>query len=110
MVVLWNLIIRLASHEPDAQWQFAWLVFFPFDFPFSLLVLFGGLIFPDWSMPLRYPLGDFRSFILPSLIHGVVGPLWYFFVPVFISGFRSQYRFENDCGRGGKGKRDRSDA
>lgn len=92
LILSWNVIIRLGAHEPDAQWQIVWLVFFPFDFPFSLLVFPGSIIFPSWSFPLRYPLGEFRSFILPSIVHGIIGPLWYFFIPVFTSGIWSLLR------------------
>jgi hypothetical protein len=87
LVISWWVIITVGLSEPDAQWQLVWIIFLPFDFPFSLLVLFAGDIFPDWSLRgFSYPLGDFISFIVPAFIHGTIGPLWYFFLPVYIDG------------------------
>lgn len=89
LAIAWWIIIGLARSEPDAQWQLVWIAFLPFDFPFSLLVLFSGSIFPDWSIErFPYPVSEFRSFILPAFIHGIIGPLWYFLLPVCISGLR----------------------
>ncbi len=87
LVISWWVIISVGLSEPDAQWQLVWIAFLPFDFPFSLRVIFAGDIFPDWSLKgFPYPLGDFISFIVPAFVHGIIGPLWYFFLPVFIDG------------------------
>jgi len=86
LLVSWWVIINIARSQPDAQWQLIWVFFLPFDFPFSLLVLFSGSIFPVGSIKgLPYPIGEFNSFILPVIIHGIIGPLWYFTLPVLIS-------------------------
>jgi hypothetical protein len=88
LAISWWILIDLARQEPDAQWQLVWVLFLPFDLPFSLLVLFGGLLFPHWIVEgVPYPMSDFRGFILPAIIHGIVGPLWYFIFPVAISAF-----------------------
>ena len=93
LVLSWWIIVSLGLNEPDSQWQLVWLFFLPFDLPFSLLVFFSGLIFPDWSFKsIPYPVGEFRSFILPAFIHGIIGPLWYFFLPVWISGRKNGVR------------------
>lgn len=87
LTVSWWIITYVVLSERDAQWQLVWVFLLPFDFPFSLLVLFRGYIFPDWYFPrLPSPLNDFQSFIVPVIVHGVIGPLWYFFLPVFIDG------------------------
>lgn len=89
LVVSWWVIIGLARGEPDAQWQLVWIFFLPFDLPFSLLVFFSGSIFPDMMVrSLPYPMSDFRGFLLPAFIHGVLGPIWYFVVPVALSALR----------------------
>jgi hypothetical protein len=89
-VISWWVIISVGKSEPDAQWQLVWILFLPFDLPFSLLVFFSGSIFPDWSFrSIPYPLSEFRGFILPAFIHGIIGPLWYYFLPVCISSLRS---------------------
>ncbi len=90
IVASWYVILRIAGKEPDAQWQLVWIFFLPFDLPFSLLVFFAGSIFPDWSFKsVSYPISEFRSFLWPSFIHGIVGPLWYFLLPIFISSLRA---------------------
>ena len=89
IVLSWWVIIDLGTSEPDAQWQLVWIFFLPFDLPFSLLVFLGGSILPDWSFQsLSYPVSEFRSFIFPAFVHGIIGPLWYFFLPVWISSLR----------------------
>lgn len=71
----------------DAQWQLIWIFLLPFDFPFSLLVFFAGDIFPDWTFRgVPSPWDDFHGFVVPVVVHGIIGPLWYFFLPVFIDG------------------------
>jgi len=93
LAISWWVIISLCRGEPDAQWQLVWILFLPFDLPFSLLVFFSGTIFPDWSInAFPCPLSEFRAFILPAIIHGIVGPLWYFFLPVGFSGLRALLR------------------
>ena len=93
LVLSWWVVVGLGRNEPDAQWQLVWLFFLPFDLPFSLLVFFAGSIFPDWSFnSLPYPVSEFRSYILPAIIHGLIGPLWYFFLPVWISSLRHRSR------------------
>jgi hypothetical protein len=103
LIAAWFVIIQLGFGELDAQWQLIWLFFVPFDFPFSLIAYYSGAILPDWSLPiLPYPLNDFQSYILPAFIHGVVGPVWYFLIPVGISGLmrkRSECRFFEPQGR-----------
>jgi hypothetical protein len=87
LVVSWWIIFYVVISERDAQWQFIWIFLLPFDFPFSLLVLFAGYVFPGWYFSrLPPPLNDFQSFIVPLVVHGIVGPFWYFFLPVFIDG------------------------
>jgi hypothetical protein len=92
LVVSWWIIIGIIFSARDAQWQLIWIFLLPFDFPFSLLVLFGGYIFPDWSFRgLPSPWDDFHGFFLPVVVHGIIGPLWYFLLPVLIDGVMSTY-------------------
>lgn len=92
LLISWLVIIKLGLSEPDSQWQLVWIYFLPLDLPFSLLVYFSGSIFADWSFnSYPYPVSEFRSFVLPSIIHGIIGPLWYFFLPVCISSLRTYF-------------------
>jgi hypothetical protein len=91
LVVSWFVIIILASGEQDALWQLTWLFFLPFDLPFSLIVPLLMPLFRGWSITsLPYPIGEVNEFLLPAFIVGIVGPLWYFLLPVIISGLRKR--------------------
>jgi hypothetical protein len=86
----WTIIFVLMSHR-DAQWQFICIFLLPFDLPFSLLVVFSGYIFPEWNFrKLPSPWADFHSFILPMIVHGIIGPLQYFLLPLLIDGFMTR--------------------
>jgi len=71
LVISWWIIISVLVSDRDAQWQLIWIFLLPFDLPFSLLVIFAGS----------------QTFLLPMIIHGIVGPLQYFLLPVLIDGF-----------------------
>jgi hypothetical protein len=87
LVVSWWTIIYVLMSYRDAQWQLIWIFLLPFDFPFSLLVFFAGYIFPGWYFKgLPSPWDDFHSFVLPLIVHGILGPLWYFVLPVSVDG------------------------
>lgn len=93
IAVSWYVIISLGRGEPDAQWQLVWIFFLPFDLPFSLLVFFAGSVFPDWSLKsMPYPMSEFRGFILPAVVHGIIGPFWYFLLPVCVSSLLARTR------------------
>lgn len=92
LLISFSVIISLATHEPDSQWQLIWIIFFPFDFPFSLVTILAPMIISDFSIyGLRYPLGEVASFIVPAFIHGIIGPIWYYFIPVLISHYYNVY-------------------
>lgn len=85
LVVSWYVILNLAWQEPDAQWQLIWIFFIPFDFPFSLLSFFANWLFPAFYFDqLNYPIGDLTGFIIPAFLHGIIGPIWYFFLPLLV--------------------------
>ncbi|MSP38049.1 MAG: hypothetical protein EXR70_06125 [Deltaproteobacteria bacterium] len=88
LIISWWIIIGVGTSHRDAQWQLVWICLLPFDFPFSLLVLFAGHLFPDWRIfvGLPSPLNDFHSFIVPMVVHGIIAPLWYLILPVFVDG------------------------
>src|SRR6266568_4339043 len=93
LVIGWWVILRLIQNEPDAQWQLVWIFFLPFDLPFSLLVFYSSSIFSDWTFKsLPYPMSQFRSFILPVFVHGIIGPIWYFLLPVMISSLWGRFK------------------
>ena len=81
LIISWIVIINICRSEPDAQWQLIWVYFFPFDFPFSILSFFSGAFFSDDYVNIKLPcrVCGFTDFIVPAIVHGVIGPLWYFF-------------------------------
>jgi hypothetical protein len=67
------------------QASLIWLIWFPIDLPWSLLHLIGGEGYSVWldqlsnkSMMLGY------IFYTPYLVHGIIGTVWWFFLPEVI--------------------------
>lgn len=85
-VVSWKVIFLAASTPYDAQWELIWVYFWIPDFPVSL-IHYGALVFvPNFNVPfLPRLIGNFDNFLVPAFVYGIVAPLWYFSVPVFIS-------------------------
>ena len=74
--ILFVLYLHLAN---DGQARLLWAFWLPLDFPVSLLVIKGfDLISPDSQ------LGSFFRVWLPYFVHGVIGTVWWFFMPVVI--------------------------
>jgi hypothetical protein len=87
LVISWWIIISVLMSHHDAQWQLIWI----FLLPFSLLVPFAGYIFPEWDFrKLPSPWNDFDSFIVPTIVYGIIGPLQYFLLPVLVDGFMTR--------------------
>ena len=96
LVVSWWIIISVLMSNRDAQWQLIWIFLLPFDLPFSLLVFFAGYIFPDWDFrKLPSPWNDFDSFIVPTIVYGIIGPLQYFLLPILVDGFLTRRAFRS---------------
>ncbi|KKR20067.1 MAG: hypothetical protein UT48_C0023G0009 [Parcubacteria group bacterium GW2011_GWE2_39_37] len=70
-----------------------WMLFPFIDFPFSLIgvVLIGFIsqFFDSINIHginlLPYPLSDINNFILPFIMFGIFGTIWYFYLPQIIS-------------------------
>lgn len=59
-----------------AQWQMGWLALTPIDSPVSLLIFLD--IWPDTTISwLPYEISNPRWFIIPCLVFGLIGSLWY---------------------------------
>lgn len=77
LIVSWSFIIYIRTRPYyDAQWVLVWYYFLPIDFPFSLLVF---LALNENIRVFLEPLSEFLS--LPEIIHGIIGPIWYYFLP-----------------------------
>ena len=91
LVVSWWIIGSVLTSPRDTQWQLIWIFLLPFDVPFSLLVLFAGYIFRSGIFESFLRRGmTLRFFVLPTIVHGIIGPVRYFLLPVLIDGFMTR--------------------
>jgi hypothetical protein len=90
LAISWLVIFYMLFNydELPADWIWIWILFMIIDFPISL-VLFNILqSLPYISVSfLPNPLNDARTFLIPALFHGIIGPIWYFFLSLFIIKF-----------------------
>jgi hypothetical protein len=91
------LIYIHSEAAEQSQAAFYWLIWFPVDFPWSLLNLM-----PRWAMPdgidsvlgiPRYRLVEYWRIV----VHGAAGTVWWYYLPTFVlavvrRGQRSQPR------------------
>jgi hypothetical protein len=88
----WWVVISVATAPPDAQWQLIWVFFWPFDFPCAAVWLALGYFLPEWHFgALGDPIGDFRYFIMPTVLFGIVAPLLYLIAPQMISSYLARH-------------------
>ena len=74
--VLFVLYLQLST---EGQARLLWSLWLPLDFPVSLLVIFGfDLISYDSQF------GSFVGTWLPYFVHGVLGTMWWFLIPIVI--------------------------
>lgn len=77
--------VLYTTYSPEGQAPLIWLFWALVDFPLSLFYWVGGQGYAAWveglsdnSLLLGY------IFYTPHLIHGVVGTIWWYFLPRFI--------------------------
>jgi hypothetical protein len=82
LAIVWSLL----ASELDAQWQLTWVPLLLLDFPVSLVVVFSTDVFAGMSSPwTSFPASELHGFVLPALVHGILGSLWWFILPVAVS-------------------------
>jgi hypothetical protein len=82
----WIILCEIPKSQNDAQWPMMWIVFWNYDWPFSLIHIWSLKYLPSfnvWFLP--QGISDFNNFLVPSFVYGILGPLWYFIIPVLIS-------------------------
>ena len=95
--VLFALYLYLST---EGQARLLWTLWLPLDFPVSLVVIKGfDLISPDSHI------GSFVRMWLPYFVHGVLGTIWWFFIPVVIDSIFNKL-LKKDRGSTGSGKID----
>ena len=75
--ILFTLYLHSSS---EGQAPLLWALWLPLDFPVSLIVIKGFDLIPPDSQ-----LGSFLTKWLPYFVHGLLGTIWWFFIPVLIS-------------------------
>lgn len=75
--------------SPAEQIQLIWLLWFPIDLPWSLLHLFAGAGYSEWQRETSnsLPIVGYVLY-LPHLVHGVLGTIWWYYVPRMILYFK----------------------
>jgi len=73
----------------EPAWPMYWLVLFYLDLPFSLLWLLvaklRGVSPPITLRWLPQPTGDLDNFVLPVLVLGVGGTMWWYVLPQIVA-------------------------
>lgn len=85
----------LAAGEPD--WPMYWLLFMVLDFPVSLLLILfvtlAGMLPPGFLSGIKHlfaPYSDLDNFLLPVFVFGILGTVWYFYLPALAKRFFSR--------------------
>ena len=76
--ILFALYLHLSS---EGQARLLWALWLPLDFPISLAVTKGYDLISADSQP-----GRFVRTWLPYFVHGVLGTIWWLFIPIAIGG------------------------
>lgn len=84
-LVAFVLFVLYLHVSTEGQARLLWALWLPLDFPVSLVVITGfDLISPDSQ------LGSFVRMWLPYFVHGILGTIWWFFIPVVIGSIVSK--------------------
>jgi hypothetical protein len=78
----------------DGQAPLLWVIFAVVDFPISLIYFLAGQGYSRWLHALDNPILA-QVFYLPHFIHGVLGTLWWYWLPKIISRFRTTRKAES---------------
>ena len=82
-----TVLVILAGNERD--WPIYWLIFIYIDFPYSLLAMAIDSIYytlsvdviPSYLFNTHEPVYSVYNFIMPLLLYGVGGTIWWFYLP-----------------------------
>ena len=64
----------------DGQTQLLWIIFLVVDFPVSLVTLLAYKLLPYGT-----DFANMARFITPYIVHGIIGSMWWYFLPQIIS-------------------------
>ena len=79
------LTVIYVNNSSSEQSEFIWLLWFPVDFPWSLLHLVGGKQYGRFiRLIYDYSYVLYSMLYTPYLVHGYIGTIWWFFLPKII--------------------------
>ena len=80
-LLAFSAFVLYLHQSGEGQAILLWALWLPVDFPVSLIVLAGfELLPPDDSI------GSAMRRALPYLVHGILGTLWWYFLPFLVAG------------------------
>lgn len=84
--------VSLMIEHPEKQWEFLWFGPMIIDFPISIIQIVILLLCPTITLPLlSYPANQLREFIFPLGVHGILGSLWFVYLPVLLANIRNRF-------------------
>jgi hypothetical protein len=87
------LTIWYAAASTDGQAPLVWAIWAIIDFPLSLAYLLLGPPYAQWTQTLSSDRPGLAQFVyLPHLLHGVLGTVWWFFVPFIVAKFAARIK------------------
>lgn len=78
-LLVFIIFVTLISLSSEGQMRLLWAIWLPIDFPVSLLVIWGF----DF-IPIESSVGSFIRTWLPYFVHGILGTMWWYFIPIII--------------------------
>ena len=79
-IIVFVFFVGYLFTSSEGQDRLLWALWLPLDFPVSLFVTIG---FDHISPSSQY--GGLVRTWLPYIVHGLLGPIWWFFIPVILA-------------------------
>ena len=79
-IIVFVLFVAYMFTSSEGQARLLWALWLPLDFPVSLFVTMG---FDHLSPSSQY--GGLARTWLPYFVHGLLGPIWWFFIPIILA-------------------------
>lgn len=74
--------------DRDGQAMLLWMYWLPVDFPISLVLMMGW-----WVLDPNTACGEAAGYYLLYVVHGVLGPIWWFYLPSLVVGVARKLGF-----------------
>ena len=98
LIVSAVIIVPIATRPLVAQWQFSWIPLMVIDLPLTIVGAPLEFLLSNVSVPMSLksvlPDGGLQSVdgLFSSLLHGVVGPIFYYVLPLLVWQARESRR------------------